>query len=116
MWKYYLLRIAYLLLGRLPLPALYGVARAAGDVAYRWRGETRDAVASNMRHLLGPAAGKDEVQRATREVFRNAGRYYADMIHVSRLDVERFYNERYEIQGERYARAHRACGSETCPR
>ena len=102
MWKYYALRLAYLLLGRLPLRALYGIARAAGDVAYRWRRETRDAVASNMRHLLGPAAVEDEVQRATREVFRNAGRYYADMIHVSRLDVERFYNECYEIQGEEY--------------
>ncbi len=102
MWKYYAFRLTYLLLGRLPLRALYGVARVAGDGAYRWRREMRDAVASNMRRLLGPDAGEDEVQRATREVFRNAGRYYADLIHVGRLDVERFYNQRFEIEGEEY--------------
>ena len=102
MWKYYAFRLTYLLLGRLSLRALYGVARVVGDAAYRWRRDTRDAVAANMRRLLAPGAGEDEVQRATREVFRNAGRYYADLIHVGRLDVERFYNERYEIEGEEY--------------
>ena len=110
MWKYYAFRLTYLLLGRLPLRALYGVARVAGDGAYRWRRDTRDAVGSNMRRLLGPDAGEDEVQRATREVFRNAGRYYADLIHVGRLDVERFYNERYEIQGEEYLHAAKDSG------
>ncbi|MCH8815407.1 MAG: hypothetical protein IH957_10000 [Chloroflexi bacterium] len=102
MWKYYTFRLAYLLLGRLSLPALYGIARVAGDAAHRWRRNTRDAVASNMRRLLGSEAGEDEVQRATREVFRSVGRYYADLIHVGRLDVERFYNERFEIEGEEY--------------
>ena len=110
MWKYYLFRLADFLLGWLPLPILYGIARTAGDGAYRWRGETRDAVASNMRHLLGPGAGEDEVQRATREVFRNAGRYYADLIHLRRLDVKRFYNERYEIEGEEYLHAAKDSG------
>ena len=110
MWKYYTFRLAYLLLGRLPLRVLYGVARIAGDGAYHWRRGTRKAVASNMRQLLRPDAGKDEVRRATREVFRNAARYYADLIHVARLDVERFYDERFEIQGEEYLDAARDSG------
>lgn len=102
MWKYYAFRLTYLLLGRLPLRALYGISRVASDAAYRWRRATRDAVASNMRRLLSPDADEEEVQHATREVFRNAGRYYADLMHVGRLDVERFYNERFEIEGEQY--------------
>lgn len=102
MWKYYVLRLAYLLLGRLPLSALYGIARVVGDGAFQFRGDTRRAVASNMRRLLGPDASDEEVQRATREVFRNATRYYADLIHLARLDLERFYRERFEVQGVEY--------------
>jgi KDO2-lipid IV(A) lauroyltransferase len=102
MWRYYVLRIAYLLLGRLPIRVLYGIAHVAGDGAYRWRRETRDAVASNMRQLMGQDAEEDDVQRATREVFRNAGRYYADFIHLGRVDVQRFYDEQLDIEGEEY--------------
>ncbi len=105
MWKYYIFRVAYLLLGRLSLRALYGISRVTSDAAYRFRRDTREAVESNMRRLLSSDASEDEVQRATREVFRNAGRYYADLMHVGRLDVERFYNERYEIEGEEYLHA-----------
>ena len=57
-----------------------------------------------MRHLMGMDASEADVQRATREVFRNAGRYYADLIHLPRLDIERFYDERFEIEGEEYLR------------
>jgi lauroyl/myristoyl acyltransferase len=101
-WKYYVLRLAYLLLSPLPLRVLYGIARLVGDGAYRFRGDTRRAVASNMRRLLGPEASEAEVQRAAREVFRNATRYYADLIHLRKLNIERFYNERYDIEGEEY--------------
>jgi KDO2-lipid IV(A) lauroyltransferase len=63
-----------------------------------------------MRRLLSPEAGEDDVQQATREVFRNAGRYYADLMHVGRLEVEQFYNERYEIEGEAYLHAAKDSG------
>lgn len=102
MWKYYVLRLAYLLLGRLPLRVLYGMARLAGTAAYRWRKTTREAVASNMRHLMGPEASEADIQRATREVFRNAGRYYADLIHLPRLNIQKFYDERFEVEGVQY--------------
>lgn len=104
MWKYYVLRLAYLLLGRLPLRVLYGIARVVGDGAYLWRRSTREAVASNMRQLMGPEADERDVRWATREVFRNATRYYADLIHIARLDIERFYRERLDVEGEEYLR------------
>lgn len=102
--QYYAFRIANLLLSRLPLRVLYGIARVVGDGAYRRREAIRDAVASNMRQLLGPDADEDEIQAATREVFRNATRYYADLIHLGQVDVQRYYDERLDIQGEEYLR------------
>jgi lauroyl/myristoyl acyltransferase len=89
MWKYYVLRLAYLLLGRLPLRVLYGIAHFVGDGAYFLRRGTREAVRANMRQVMGPDASEAEVRRAAREVFRNATRYYADLIHVPHVDVER---------------------------
>jgi len=109
-WKYYVLRLAYLLLGRLPLRVLYGIAHVVGNGAYFFRDNTRSAVASNMRQLLGPTASEPDVQRAAREVFRNATRYYADLIHISRLDIERWYNERLDIEGEEYLKAAQESG------
>lgn len=104
MWKYYALRLAYLLLGRLPLAALYGIALVVGDGAYSLRSGTRDAVCANMRQVLGPAATEREVRRLAREVFRNATRYYADLLHTPRMDVQRFRRERLELHGEEYLR------------
>lgn len=110
MWKYYVFRLAYLLLGRLPVPALYGIARVVGDGAYCFRRSTRAAVSANMRRVLGPEARERDVRRATREVFRNATRYYADLIHMPRLDVQRFARERLELEGTEYLRAARDAG------
>jgi KDO2-lipid IV(A) lauroyltransferase len=110
MWKYYVLRLAYLLLGRLPLRVLYGIAHFVGDGAYFLRRGTREAVRANMRQVMGPDASEAEVRRAAREVFRNATRYYADLIHVPHVDVERFYNEGLELEGLEYLRAAQGSG------
>lgn len=110
MWKYYVLRLAYLLLGRLPLRALYGIAHVVGDGAYLFRHSARRAVIANMRQVMGPDAPEREVRRAAREVFRNATRYYADLIHIPRLDVQRFYREQLELEGLEHLQAARASG------
>jgi KDO2-lipid IV(A) lauroyltransferase len=110
MWKYYVFRLAYLLLGRLPLRVLYGIAHFVGDGAYFLRRGTRDGVIANMRQVMGPDASQAEVRRAAREVFRNATRYYADLIHVPHVDVQRFYNEELELEGLDYLRAAQASG------
>jgi KDO2-lipid IV(A) lauroyltransferase len=102
MWKYYVLRLAYLLLGRLSLQTLYGIANFVGTGAYYLRRRTRRDVMANMRQVMGPQATNREVRRAAREVFRNATRYYADLLHVPRLDVRRFYNEQLDIEGVEY--------------
>lgn len=110
MWKYYALRLAYLLLGRLPLRILYGIAHVTGDGAYWARSGMRRAVIANMRQVMGSEASEREVRRAAREVFRNASRYYADLIHMPRLDMERFFREQLELEGIEYLQAARDAG------
>ena len=88
-----------LLLSRLPVRMLYAIARAFSDGFYLARADTRKAVASNMRRVLGPEAGEREVRRATREVFRNIGRYYAELLHIQRLDIQAFTRDRLDIEG-----------------
>ena len=110
MWKYYVLRLAYVLLGWLPLRALYGIAHFVGDGAYFFRRGTREDVIANMRQVMGPEASEREVRRAAREVFRNATRYYADLIHVPHVDVQRFYDEELELDGLEHLRAAESSG------
>ena len=102
MWKYYALRLTYLLLSRLPPSVLYGIARVAGDGAYLARTGARRAVMANMRRVLGSEASEREVRRTAREVFRNALRYYADLIYVPRMDLQRFAREKLELTGLEY--------------
>ena len=109
-WKYYVVRLAYLLLGRLPLPALYGIAHVVGDGAYLWRRNIRRGVIANMRQVMGPDAPERQVRRAAREVFRNATRYYADLIHIPRLDVQRFLREQLDLEGAEYLEEARDAG------
>ena len=102
MGKYYVLRLAYLLLGRLPIRVLYGIARVVGDASYAVRSGMRRAVMANMRQVMGPQASEQEVRRAAREVFRNATRYYADLFHVPHMDGRRFARERLDLEGLEY--------------
>ena len=97
-----MLRLAYLLLSRLPVRMLYAIARAFGDGAYLVRADTRKAVTANMRRVMGPEADEREVRRAAREVFRNATRYYADLLHIQHLDIQAFSQDRVEIEGIEY--------------
>jgi KDO2-lipid IV(A) lauroyltransferase len=103
-WKYYVLKLAYLLLGRLSLRTLYGIAHFVGDGAFFFRRPARRDVIANMRQVMGPGASEREVRRAAREAFRNATRYYADLLSVPRLDVARFRREQLDLEGEEWLR------------
>ena len=102
MWKYYALRLAYLLLGRLPVPVLYGIARVVGDASYLARPAARRAVTANMRQVMGAEATEQEVRRATHDVFRNVTRYYADLFHNPHVDLQRFAKEKLDLEGLEY--------------
>lgn len=110
MWKYYGLRLSFILLGRLPLRTLYGIAHVVGDFSYFARAGARRAVIANMRRVMGPEAPERAVRREAREVFRNATRYYADLFHIRHMDGEKFFHERLELEGLEHLIAARDSG------
>jgi len=99
MLKYLALFIAARGLGWLPTPAAYAIARIVADITYLVYWRARRNVEDNMRHVLGPEASPAEVGKATRRVFRNVTRYYADMVRLPHTDVQRLYEERLTFHG-----------------
>jgi len=87
------------LFGRLPRALTYAVAALAGDLAYWRRTGARRDVEDNMRHVLGPSARDADVARSAREVFRNVGRYYADLIRLPRISAKRLLEREVTVQG-----------------
>lgn len=109
-WKYWVLKAAFIVLGRLPLRVLYGIAHLVGDGAYLFRHDARRAVFANMRQVMGPDASGRAIRRAAHEVFRNATRYYADMLHLPYMDPHRFLSEQLTLEGIEYLEQAREAG------
>jgi KDO2-lipid IV(A) lauroyltransferase len=110
LWKYYTMFAVVHTIGRLPLRYRYGIARVISDRVYDWRPSIRDAVRSNVRHVLGPAASDAEVDRVARQCARNAGRYYADVVGMHRMNVDSFYEHDLVLEGIDHVRAAQAHG------
>ncbi len=109
-WKYYLMLAVVNTIGRMPLGWRYGIARIVSDRVYDWRPKIRNNVRSNIRHVLGPQASDDEVDRIARQSARNAGRYYADVVGMHRIDVFRFLENELVLEGVEYVREAQAAG------
>ncbi|MFQ6019135.1 MAG: lysophospholipid acyltransferase family protein [Dehalococcoidia bacterium] len=99
MWKYVSFLIGVHILGRLPLPLLYRLVSALANLGYLLLPRQRANVCDNMRHALGPRARKGEVRKAARQVFRNVAKYYADLVHMRRLDFDDFFQRRLRHSG-----------------
>jgi KDO2-lipid IV(A) lauroyltransferase len=84
---------------RLPRPLAYGLARVAGDLAYRYRHGTRADVQDNMRHVMGPDTSEADIDRAAREAFRNVARYYVDLIRLPLTTPERMLEKDVQLHG-----------------
>jgi len=102
MWKYYTLLVVVHTIGRMPLRWRYGIARFLSDRVYRYRQNIRENIRSNVHHVLGPQADAREVERIARQCARNTGRYYADVIGMHRMDVQKFYKHDLRLDGLAY--------------
>ncbi len=109
-WKYYLMRIVVATIGRMPLGWRYGIARVVSDRVYAWRPSIRNNVRSNMRHVLGPDASDEEIDRLARQCTQNAGRYYADVVGMHRINVRKFLRDDLVLTGLHYVREAQATG------
>jgi len=85
-------------LGRLPLPLLYGIAEIVGWLGYALAPGPRRNVWDNLRHVM-PDATESRLRQTAKAVFRNVGYYYADLAQLSRMDIDKFYRDRLTHHG-----------------
>jgi KDO2-lipid IV(A) lauroyltransferase len=109
-WKFYLMWIVVHTIGALPLRWRYVIARFVSDRVYEWRRSIRENVRGNMRHVLGPGAGEQEVDRLARSCAQNTGRYYADIVGMNGMDSKTFLEKDVDLRGIEYVREAQARG------
>jgi KDO2-lipid IV(A) lauroyltransferase len=110
LWKYYLLVFVIATIGRMPLHWRYGISRFLSDRIYRWRPSIRNACKANARQVLGPGATDKQVERVAHQMARNTGRYYADVVGMHRMDVQKFFHDDLILEGIEYINDARAAG------
>lgn len=109
-WKFYVMWFVVHTIGRMPIRWRYGISRFTSDRMYAWRPAIRNNWLSNVRHVLGPEATDAEVERIARQCSRNAGRYYADVIGMHRMNMKKFFDEELDLRGLEYIQQAQAEG------
>ncbi|HKZ51190.1 MAG TPA: lysophospholipid acyltransferase family protein [Dehalococcoidia bacterium] len=99
MLKYIAFLAGVHIFSRLPIAIGYRLGEWVADIAFLLHRPLRRAVADNMRHVLGPEAARGLVRRMAREVFRNAARYYVDMVRLPRIKPQELLERRITIHG-----------------
>src|SRR5574341_980221 len=97
--KYLFFLFVFKALGLLPLPVLYRVADAVGNLGYMLFPGVRANVWDNLRHVYPPGTSKTVIRRAARQVFRNVALYYADTAYLPRQDVHDLFYKRMVVHG-----------------
>ena len=82
---YALYRLVGAFVGPLPPQAGYWLARRAGGLLCRVSPNLRQALADNLRHVLGPGAGEEMVQALTRRACTNIAKGHYELFRLSRL-------------------------------
>ena len=88
----------------------YGISRFVSDRVYDWRPSVKNALRSNVRHVLGPDATDDEIDRIARKCARNTGRYYADIVGLYGMDMQHFFDHELDLHGLEYIQQAQAAG------
>lgn len=109
-WRYYLMFAVVHTIGRMPLSWRYGISRFMSDRVYNWGPNIGRNIRSNIRHVLGPDASDAEIDRISRQCGRNTGRYYADVVGMHRMDIQKFWEEDMTIDGLQYLEEARVAG------
>lgn len=78
------------MLRALPAPIGAAAAAAAGGVLELRSGDRRSVVEENLRHVLGPGVGPEELARSVRRAFASYGRYWADAASLDPRDRHPF--------------------------
>ncbi len=90
--KYYLFRLACLLVGWLPNSINQAMGVIGGEISYRLFPARAKVVYDNMRRVV-PDGNPREWRRLARRTFYNYGRYWVDFLRCYWLTFEEIYNE-----------------------
>ncbi|TMB97394.1 MAG: lysophospholipid acyltransferase family protein [Chloroflexi bacterium] len=101
MLKYLFFWLIFRVLGLLPLRVLYLIADFAGTLGYALFPSVRANVLDNLSHVMPNAVAGRQRRRAARRIFRNVGRYYADLAHLPKMDAQQFFDRRLRVFGLR---------------
>lgn len=103
MFKYYLYRFAHFLVNCLSLKTAYKLGIILSDIQYIFSFRDRRAVRNNLKRILPPGA---DLEPATREVFRNFGKYLVEFLTMERLVNKDFIASHFTTENtERIAEA-----------
>jgi KDO2-lipid IV(A) lauroyltransferase len=98
MVKYWLFRIATLVVPRVPLALARPLTALAGFLAWALAGEARRRVERNLAHVPALASHPRELRRATRGVFHHTALNYLDFLRGPHLSDDEI-RDRWVIEG-----------------
>jgi lauroyl/myristoyl acyltransferase len=98
---------------RLPEPVAYALGRAGGRVFYRLDAGRRQALAANLRHVLGPAPSPKELERTVRRGFATYGRYWVEAFRLEDLAPAEIRRRLQVVEGREHLDAAVAAGQGT---
>lgn len=103
-WKHHLKYLGYraitFLCNWLPQRFLYWIALRVGDINWWLDQKGREAVESNLRHVL-PDAPEVRIRYEARWVFRNFGKYLTEFFRFRRMDHS-FFDKHVAFWGHEY--------------
>ena len=96
MLRYWAFRTAAWMVPRVPVAVSYGIAWLGAELAFRFVPSRRQAVTSNLRHVMGLDEAAPALNVAVRSVFHTQAYNYVDLFLMPRLTPE-WLAERIEI-------------------
>jgi phosphatidylinositol dimannoside acyltransferase len=93
--------VAWKVVRKLPAPVAFALGRAGGRVFHRLDRDRRDALTANLAQVLGPAAGRRELERAVRRGFASYGRYWVEAFRLEDLTADQI-RRRLRIDGREH--------------
>ncbi|MDA8189533.1 MAG: hypothetical protein M0T85_15450 [Dehalococcoidales bacterium] len=88
MLTYWFFRIASVVVPHLPLRFGYWLATVIAGISFVVQTRARRNAENNLRHVLGPAASRSELEETTRMVFENSAKNYYDLFRVPGMDLD----------------------------
>ncbi|HYT26384.1 MAG TPA: phosphatidylinositol mannoside acyltransferase, partial [Actinomycetota bacterium] len=94
---------------RLPEPVAFLLGWVGGRVYYQVDERRRDALRSNLRHVLGPGVAPAELERVVRRGFASYGRYWIEAFRLEDLSLDEVVR-RMDFEGREHLDAAVASG------